>query len=158
MRGATGCARLLVGPHRCVQAVDYAVDDLAQAVLELVGINDVFAGDGVCGANGGLNERERGSFFVVARLGAEQSFGDLTQRGSLGNCRDRQQQRRKNDRKEDSKKPPGQAADGRHNPCLSAAGGSRRKVANWMVCPTGWESFELARNHWKREKLRANVI
>src|ERR1019366_1552697 len=91
-------------------------------------------------------------------VGPVHRVGDLTQRGTLADGCDRQQQRRKNYCNEDRKKPPCEAADGRHNPCLSAAGGSRRKVANWMVCPTGWESFELARNHWKREKLRANVI
>jgi hypothetical protein len=42
-----------VDPHRRVQTGNYAVDNLA-LFLELVGINDVFAGDGICRTNGGF--------------------------------------------------------------------------------------------------------
>jgi hypothetical protein len=44
---------VLVGPHRRVQTGNYAVDDLA-LFLEIVGINDVFAGDSICRTNGGF--------------------------------------------------------------------------------------------------------
>ena len=47
---------LFVGPHRCVQTGNYAVDDLAKPFLGLVGINDVFAGDSICRANGGFTK------------------------------------------------------------------------------------------------------
>jgi len=43
-----------VDPHRRVQTGNYAVDDFAKPFLGLVGINDVFAGDGICRTNGGF--------------------------------------------------------------------------------------------------------